>query len=104
MVGKPPVGQDNKWSVVKTLPQRQWEGVSGKGQLYRRRNAPRKADLVRANPCAWIGSVESQIEAPFSEAKSILSWGIGSKALLTKLAAVDNLSNFSFFTLILMAF
>ena len=69
--GNPPLGHDRAWSTEKFLPQAQVVGVREGCQLYRSARASRKAPLCKLKPNSRIGRVVSQVEAPFSWARSM---------------------------------
>ena len=81
-VGKPPFGQDRACSTVKLAPHGQVEGVCSGCQPYLRDMASLKAPLWRVSPNSSRGRAVSQLEAPFSCAKSIARWrDLGAEAL-----------------------
>ena len=76
--GKPPLGQVSACSTEKDFPQAHSLGTFAGNQPYLRAMASWKAALWSEKPCSLIGRVVSQLEAPFSAAKStarLRLWG-----------------------------
>ena len=71
MDGNPPLGQLRACSIVNLFPQTQWDGRCCGFHPYLKHNASLKAPLWRVNTCSSMGSVESQLDEPFSVASSI---------------------------------
>ena len=76
IVGKPPLAQESACSTVKLLPHSHFRGCLDGVQPYRRASASWKGDVCKEKPWSLRGRTVSQVEAPFSLARSIAlcSW------------------------------
>ena len=70
MEGKPPLAHESACSTVKLLPQSHLDGRFEGDHPYRRAMASWKAALCSEKPCSLRGRAVSQVEAPFSLARS----------------------------------
>ena len=70
MEGNPPLAHESTWSTVLLLPQSHLDGRFEGGHPYRKAIASWKAALCSAKPCSLRGRAVSQVDAPFSWAKS----------------------------------
>ena len=68
--GNPPLGQERACCTENEWPHTQFVGICDGGQPYRRAMASRNAVLWSAKPCSSNGNAVSQLEAPFSLARS----------------------------------
>ena len=73
--GKPPLGQDRACSMEKETPQEHLEGSLSGVQPYRNAKESWKAPLCRAKLCSESGSRVSQVDDPFSLARSWICAG-----------------------------
>ena len=76
MEGKPHLAHESACSTVKRLPQSHLDGRFEGDHPYHRAMASWKAALCSEKPCSLRGRAVSQVEAPFSLAKStaFCSW------------------------------
>ena len=86
--GKPPFGQERECSTVKWDPQTQLVGTLEGSHPYLRARASLKAPLCNEKPNSSRGRAVSQVEAPFSCARSTAYFSEALRADLT-LAAED---------------
>ena len=69
--GKSPFGQECTCFTRRLVPQAQFDdGRQESGQSYLKETASKKAPLCRQKPCSPIGNAVSQLDAPFSRARS----------------------------------
>ena len=69
---KPPQGHVNARSTLYCAPQTHFSGIRSGFQPYFKWIVSQNAVLLKWNPCSSIGSVASQLDAPFSDASSII--------------------------------
>ena len=69
---KPPQGHVNACSTLYCAPQTHFSGIRSGFQPYLKWIASQNAVLLKWNPCSSIGSVASQLDAPFADASSII--------------------------------
>ena len=81
--GNPPLGQERACCTEKEWPQTQFVGICNGGQPYQRAMASRNAVLWSANPYSSSGKAVSQLEAPFSLARSVANCIGGVRDLTT---------------------
>ena len=96
--GNPPLAQDRACSTENLLPQAHFGGISDGVQPYLRARASWKAPLWRVNPCSIRGRAVSQVDDPFSFARSTdLRNGSGKSSRISS-ATVEALVWFSWRT------
>ena len=95
-ITKPPCWQIIAWSTVNLLPQTHTDGLSCIGQSYRSLTASRNSCLLRSKSMSLRGITVSQLDAPFSQARSTALCVLSGNMAFTSSSSSFSPSSFSF--------